>query len=133
MSKFDYFDEIMPYKKKSTATPPKKAKHKHLAEPCILEHPADWWQKEHLRTGETRFVIDYYCPVCGKVMGLHEKDRWYTTDKVPNISWIACQNTETEEYKRELDPKTRTLPTFMVDSVFDKFVTLPDGKDNLDE
>lgn len=30
------FDDIPKYRKKSQARPPKKSKHKHLSEPCII-------------------------------------------------------------------------------------------------
>lgn len=45
------FDDIPKYRKESHARPPKKSKHKHLSEPCIIESPADWWKKEHERSG----------------------------------------------------------------------------------
>jgi hypothetical protein len=121
----DNFDEEIPkYRKASQAKPPKKAKHKHLSEPCVLEHPADWWQKEHLRTGEIKPTINYYCPICGKIMGFREKERWYTLEKVTNHPFSFCRDVETEECIKEFNPETRTLPTFHTDSPFDKFVSL---------
>ena len=106
MSELEYFDETMPYKKKANTKPPKKAKHKHLAEPCVLAYSKDWWQKEHLRSKENQFAIDYYCPVCGKIMGLRDRDRWYETEVLKGFS---CWDVQTEECVKELNPERRIL------------------------
>ena len=117
------FDEndIPKYKKASQAKPPKKAKHKHLAEPCVIIYPRDWHTKEHLRSNEKSTTIDCYCPICGKIMGLQNRERWYKHEVLKGFS---CWSVETEECLRELNPETRTLPTFEIDSPFDKFVSL---------
>lgn len=117
-------DDIPKYRKASNAKTPKKSKHKHLAEPCVLRYPIDWYQKEHLRTGEMKEEIGYYCPICGKLMGLKEKDRWYTTRRVANIPFAAYEVVSTEEGERELNPETRTLPTFDIQDRFDNLVDL---------
>ena len=116
-----YEDDIPKYKKASQSKAPPKAKHKHLAEPCVLSYPKDWYQKEHLRSEERQFTIEYYCPICGKIMGLRERDRWYKTHILKGFS---CWDVQTEECLKELNPKTRTIPHFEVDSPFDKFVSL---------
>ena len=38
----DFTNDIPKYKKKSTASPPAKAKHKHEYVPCLIEHPWAW-------------------------------------------------------------------------------------------
>lgn len=116
-----YEDDVPKYKKASQAKAPPKAKHKHLAEPCVLSYPQDWWQKEHLRGEKRQLEISYYCPICGKIMGLKERERWYTTNILRGFS---CWDTQTEECLRELNPDTRTLSLFEIDNPFDKFVNL---------
>lgn len=130
MNKYDYLDETTPYKKKSTAKPPAKAKHKHTAEPCVISYPRDWHQKEHLRNGERQFAIDSYCSICGKVMGLKDRERWYKTRVVKGFSFLDVQ---TDECLRELNPETRTLPMFEVDGPFAKFVPLKESEGVVDE
>lgn len=117
-------NDVPKYRKKSQSKPPKKANHKHLAEPCVLRYPQDWWQKEHLRTGEMKEEIGYYCPICGKLMGMKDKDRWYTTQRVKNLPFTAYEVVGTEECQKELNPETRTLPTFDIHDRFDNFVNL---------
>lgn len=122
----DIFDEndVPKYRKASQAKAPKKAKHKHLAEPCVTIYPKDWHTKEHLRSNEKHATIDYYCPICGKLMGLRDRERWYTTEPLRGLPFAGIRTVHTEECERELNPETRTLPSFEIDSPFDKFVSL---------
>ena len=80
----DIQNDIPKYRKKSSARPPTKAKHKHAYEPCLIEYPLDWWNKPHERK---RYVphlqFSAYCPVCGKV-GEVDRERWFTTVKKHN-------------------------------------------------
>lgn len=118
-----YTEEIPRYKKKSKAKPPKKSKHKHMYEPCVIERPVDWYMKEHERSGVIKAEIGMYCPVCGKAGSITDVDRWY--QKEPTQSkWITCRTIPTEECILELDPTTRTLPTFWTDEIFPKFFKL---------
>ena len=133
MSLYDYDNDVMPYKKKSTAKTPKKSKHKHLFEPCIFEYPLDWWTKEHLRKPDVKPIIGSYCPICGKVGEMKDRDRWYTRETVFVGNMQFSESVFTEEGKREMDPKTRTLPCFSLGGPFDKFVTLPEREDEHDE
>jgi hypothetical protein len=130
MNKYDYLDEITPYKKKSTTKPPKKAKHKHLCEPCVISYPRDWHQKQHLRGGERKLAIDSYCHTCGKIMGLKDRERWYKHEVLKGFSYCSV---ETEECLRELNPETRTIPLFEIDDPFAKFVPLEESEGALDE
>ena len=129
MSKIDYNDDIMPYKKKSTAKAPKKAKHKHVCEPCVLSYSAEWWTKEHLRNGKMKDTIGAYCPICGKIGDVKDRSVWYTKDTVFIGNMQFSESVLTEEGKKQMDPKTRTLPTFVVESPFDKFVNLNESKE----
>ena len=132
MSTFEQYDDIPKYRKKSTAKPPKKSKHKHLCEYCILEYPEDWWNKD---TGKKRKMwphIGVYCPICGKIGSVTDKERWHKLEKRTNEFHTYYESVHTEEYERELNPRTRTLPTFSVDDPFAKFVKLTtvEGENN---
>lgn len=124
MNKFDYLDEVAPYKKKSQSKPPKKSKHKHLCEPCIISYPMDWWTKEHLRSNKRNDTIGVYCPICGKIGDIKDRSRWYTNDTVFIGNMRFTESVLTEDGKREMNPETRTLPYFEVDDPFDKFVSI---------
>ena len=120
----DIPSDVPKYQKKYTAKPPAKAKHKHVYEPCLLERPADWWRKKHEQCGETDLAFSSYCPVCGKV-GPVDVERWWISKKCYSIGLEPyIKNEGTEEAKRELNPKTRTLPVFKVDDPFAKFVDI---------
>lgn len=130
MPDYEYFDDTPRYRKKSTAKAPKKSKHKHLVEPCVIEYPLDWHRKAHERNGEKNISIGGYCPVCGKIGSLKDKSRWYGKDTVFIGNYQLTETVATEEGEKELDPKTRTLPTFYIDDPFAKFVELPDVVEN---
>lgn len=122
------FEECLPYKKKSQTRPPKKSKHKHEYKPCVLEYNDLRFSREHgVVYDRPAARFDRYCPVCGKLGGLTATDieRWYTHRYASR--WVeACF---TEEAERELNPDTRTLPTFWVDDpYFPKYVEVNDGK-----
>lgn len=118
-----YIEDTPRYKKKSQAKPPKKSKHKHVYEPCVIEYPRDWYKKEHERSVEKRVQISSYCPICGKV-GDIDHDRWWRRETLHGGS--AGRNVPTDEALREYNPETRTLPTFVSDEYFAKFVELPE-------
>lgn len=118
-------NDIPKYRKKSSASPPTKAKHKHAYEPCLIEHPLDWWNKPHERKRYLpHLTFTSYCPVCGKVGG-GDPRRWFVSGK--KYDDVGCPYVtveHTDEAKRELDPATRTLPVFKVDDPFAKFVEI---------
>lgn len=120
----DYIEEIPRHKKKSQAKPPKKAKHKHIFEPCVFEFNNLRFSKEHGMTyDQPDACISAYCPVCGKVGPLPNRERWYATRYTSSRS---IEPYETDECKRELNPETRTHPTFWVeDRWFTKYVEVP--------
>lgn len=123
----NFSDDIPKYHKKSHKKPHKKADHKHLCEPCIIERPADWYKKEHERSGEVHPEFYGYCPICGKITAYcPDRDRWYTTIKKHSGMFSYLETVPTEEGARELDPATRTLPTFAADDCFVKNVELED-------
>jgi hypothetical protein len=119
----DIPNDIPKYRKKSTASPPAKAKHKHVYEPCLLDEPCEWYLKPHERSGKRYLRFASYCPICGKTnSGDHE--RWWTTIKKHNGVTSYIERVHTEEAERELDPTTRTLPVFKVDEWRQKFVDI---------
>ena len=115
-------DEVVtPYKKKRRRRPPKKADHKHEFVDCVFE-----FNPETCRylIDRREFSIGSYCPTCGKVGstapigGIHGKWKMNTAEP-PYIcpAW-------TDAAEREFDPETRTLPYFMLNDWFQKFVDL---------
>lgn len=122
--------EIMPYKKKSQSKPPKKSKHKHHYEPCVLEFNGLRFSKEHgMVYDKLEACIGAYCPVCGKLGPVENYDRWFFRQEVPHpVFQSLFEQCMTDECKRELNPETRTLPTFWVeDQYFTKYVEVENG------
>ena len=135
MSKFDYkaeVNEAAPYKKKSDAAPPKKSKHKHIYEPCLISRPAEWYLKDHLRSGERKLEFRLYCPICGKLDYLDDKHRarFYTRVQRQTATFRYLETVLTAEGEREMNPETRTLPYFEIDDPFEKFVDI--GKEEVE-
>lgn len=122
-------NEIPKYKKKSQAKPPKKAKHKHTYEPCLIEYPLQWYLKPHehkLYEGnrvKTALRFSSYCPICGKLGG-SDHDRWWMIIKKHDGEHSYVESVYTAEAERELNPATRTLPVFKTDGYFEKFVEI---------
>ena len=73
--------------------------------------------KEHEQGPRMTAIISAYCPICGKV-GNIDLERWYV--HMRDLS--GCWSEPSEEAKRELDPATRTLPTFRVKNPLVKYV-----------
>ena len=121
----NYLDDETPrHKKKSQSKPPKKAKHKHIFEPCVIEFPKEWYVKEHVRTNNDRKSWIYgFCPVCGKI-GEVDRSRWLKEERDFLGSYMVVRDALTTEGEKEIDSKTRTLPTFICDDPFVKFVKI---------
>ena len=128
----EYRDDVMPYKKKAKKPTIKKSKHKHIFQPCVVEYPEDWYKKPHLQSGKRKADIAYYCPVCGKRTSGLEIDRWCEKQPVDDsgIPLHIFKIEPTEECARELNPQTRSLPTFYMKDPFDKFVDVCSVKDD---
>ena len=120
----DYMDEFVPRRKKSSAKPPKKAKHKHDYQPCIYEYDGVKLDEARGFIPELDMQFGTYCTICGKRdWMLGDKDRWFQLEWGPRRGW--CRSVYTEEAKRELNPETRTLPTFrLLDYWKQKYVDL---------
>lgn len=113
-------EEVMPYKKKSQAKSPRKSKHKHKYELCLVEYPQQWYLKEHARNDEKTTDISAYCPMCGKRGPVKNLEQWILSERPMGCGFI--RQVVTEEYMKELNPETRTLPTFWIDEPFQKRV-----------
>lgn len=120
----DIENDIMPYKKKAKHVTPKKSKHEHKYVPCVLEYNSLQLTKEHgFEKTKPDARVGYYCPICGKIgyPPASEEKRWYTSSYYLH----GIVSNLTEECKKELNPETRTLPTFWVeDGFFQKYVDL---------
>lgn len=101
------------YKKKSQNKPPTKSNHKHEYHDCIFEwdNPRGKFDKEKGFITEREIFGGSYCVVCGKMSYdmsfkwrnvIHDFRGWY-------------HSVLSEKAKQELNPETRTLPTFVID------------------
>lgn len=116
-------DGEMPYKKKAKRKPVSKARHKHEYSPCVFEYDSIRFDDMHGIVPTPAVSIGAYCSVCGKVGSLERSEwmRWVPTRK----GGTAGRSEYTERAKRELNPSTRTLPTFRLDNgPFQKYVCL---------
>lgn len=126
----NYDDEYVKHKKKSSAKPPQKSKHKHRYEDCLFAQPTSRYDKAHgIVYDNYELVFGSYCPVCGKIGSVNIK-KWYDLVKSqydgPSI-FLQCMYSEepNEAAKCELDPETRTLPLFTLTEMFgQKYVDL---------
>lgn len=103
------------YRKKSSRRPPKKSDHKHVWADCVFEFTTE-------STWHEKTSIGLYCPVCGKVHNTISAKYRINTANPP----FYCMDWSEEGY-RELNPATRTLPTFQIHDVFSKFITKEDN------
>lgn len=62
-----YEDEEVKYRKKSQHRPPKKSKHKHIYQPCILRAPMPSFDEVHGIVPVYKLVKASYCSICGKI------------------------------------------------------------------
>lgn len=99
----------------------KKYKHKHTYEPCVVEYPSEWYLKEHVRNEKKNVEINSYCPICGKIGGIQDEERWYRDGYIyNNIFGSVLKILPTIECEKELNEDTRTLPTFQLNDPFQK-------------
>lgn len=114
-------EEYTPYKKKSKKRTPKKANHKHEFVDCIFTYDRLRLDEAHGFQPQPDEWFGKYCYICGRV-GSFEYDKWID---LPRGTFSVDRKYCTEEARRELNPQTRTLPTFRVDEVLSqKYVDL---------
>lgn len=117
-----YDDEVMPYKKKAKHMRPKKSKHKHEYCPCVFEYNGTQLDKAHGFVPKPSTCFGSYCRICGKI-GEADHKRWMRW--VPIGNGVAGRSEYTDEAKDELNPATRTLPTFYIEDIWSqKFVPI---------
>ena len=124
--KNDMIDEVGRYKKRAKHDPIPKANHKHEYHDFVFEYNSIRYDKIRGYTPKPDSCIGSYCIICGKVGGrLGSPSRWSYPAQVPGKTY--WETVFTDEYKREMKPKTRTIPTFFLEDRFDqKFVELED-------
>ena len=126
-------DEVPKYKKKSQKVTPKKADHKHEAAFCVYEYTTDRYTIEHGHEKLPACAIGTYCTICGKILTvtLKELNNPYV-EKTSENTWnwlvpIGCKWSELG--LREINPETRTLPTFVLNDYWkQKFINLEELK-----
>lgn len=117
-----YDDEVTPYKKKAQRKPPKKAKHKHDYHPCIFEYNGIRLDKAHGFVPDQKTGFGSYCTICGKI-GEVDYTMWMNLTPIGNGK--AYRSEYTYDAKDELNPATRTLPTFYIEDIWaQKFVAI---------
>ena len=118
----DYFEETMPYKKKSKHRAPAKANHKHDFQPCIFEYEGIQFDSAHGVVPKEKEMFGDYCVICGKIAH-RSGSQWM--ERVPTSKRGVYSLEYTDEAKKELDRSTRTLPTFWLDDIWtQKFVPI---------
>lgn len=120
-------DDVVRYRKKSKRRPPAKSKHKHEFQPCVFEYEDIMFDRARgfINKPEHSFRMGGYCPVCGKI-GITDHEWMRTVPVKPGGSAVRIVNTEDTE--RELNPATRTLPTFFLEDRWgQKYVDLNSG------
>lgn len=121
----DVYDGPIKHRKRSKKRPPAKAGHKHDFQPCMFQTYRKHFDRVHgyVQTGEPSFSFGSYCPICGKT-SRSDIDQW--------LLWVPLHPGSqggrfeyTDRAKAELDPATRTLPTFIINDRFPpKYVSL---------
>ena len=99
-----------------------------ILEPCLLKYPkypADWIRrKPDRKSDEFELMFKSYCPKCGRT-GSVDAYGWFKSRKIIRNGFEdTIESEHSEEAKRELDQKTRTLPLFEVDHPFETFVDI---------
>lgn len=120
-------DDVAPYKKRSQKSTPPKAKHKHDFQPCVYEYTGKRLTQERGFVPAPKSALGSYCSICGKVGSQLEGDEWCRWEWRRAIGYAQFgRSVYTDKALRELDPDTRTLPTFRLDKDLweQKFVDL---------
>ena len=121
-------NEEMPHRKRAKHKTVKKSRHKHDFHPCVFEFEGLHFNKMNGFVTIPDVSIGTYCPICGKIGSLCAQGwrQW----KPPNSNNRAGSFAYTDDAKRELDPQTRTLPTFWLrDKYSQKYVEPRTQKD----
>lgn len=114
-------DEIMKYRKKSQKHGLKRSKHKHDYQPCVFNYPGVGYDSTYGFVPKERTTIGQYCRICGKIkLETPELYRYKSHYDGIIADFIADSN---DFAKKELNPETRTLPTFKIDDYWNqKFI-----------
>lgn len=111
-------DETPRYRKRAKKITPKKSDHRHEFLNCVFLMPSTRFDEAHgrVREPDTMYSIGTYCPVCGKIGDIVDRE-WLAEDKhFWPLAW-------SERAKQEFTESTRTLPCFRIGSEwFSKYV-----------
>ncbi|HAU84926.1 MAG TPA: hypothetical protein DCW90_05320 [Lachnospiraceae bacterium] len=109
-------DEIMKYRKKSKKHGLKRSKHKHDYQPCVYNYLSVGYDSTYGFVPEEQTTIGQYCIVCGRIK--------FDAPDVYKYKWYYGIITKPNDLvKKELNPETRTLPTFKIDDYWNqKFI-----------
>lgn len=132
-------DDIMPYKKKKKKTI-KKSNHKHVYKFCVIQYPWDKFDKEKGFLKEKTESLAKYCPVCGKLQTKLTPDDWDKLTEYKHFTFSASmfwlpyvEDKYLTEYAiSQINPETRTIPTFEVESSFATQVNINQTGENYD-
>lgn len=102
--------EEMPHRKRAKRKTVKKSRHRHNFQPCVFEFEGIRYDKNYGFVTMPDASIGTYCPICGKI-GSFCAQGWRQW-KPLNASNRGGSFTYTDIAKKELNPQTRTLPTF---------------------
>jgi len=129
-------NDVPKYRKKSKKKGDPRSKHKHEYVECVYGgHPMTLDEARGFVRGEkVEYTIGTYCPACGKIGSLHAKG--WTVDEsatVDNGRFHFLKTEWSKEALRQFDPKTRTLPFFMLNDEFgQKYIEGYGGTDDVD-
>lgn len=145
MKNNDFYDDIAPYRKKAKHKPKKKVDHKHNFMPCVynITHKYGELVDGNRYVPSIKPTIGTYCDICGKIgdvlfLNLPISKMKWKFDVNRWIEEISCEKelknkkvcryrerVFTKEALKELNPETRTLPTFEINNYLkQKFVVL---------
>lgn len=118
-------DDIGRYKKRAKYKAIPRSKHKHDYQDCVYEYESIVrFDKIHGFIEGEKKCLGTYCSICGKIGKKSPPDKWYRRQHGRETDWYIRID-YTEDALRELDAKTRTLPTFFLnDYLGQKFVDL---------
>lgn len=104
-------DDIPKHRKKSTKRPPKKSRHKHTYEECLLNVE---YEMDGASFGNV--LMSEYCTICGKI----GNKKMLETTKENSSGFRRLLNND------EILEKYKDLKVFEINDFYDKYVTLSD-------
>lgn len=112
-------DDEMRYRKKSKKHGLKRSNHKHDYHPCVYEFNGVTYDSTYGFVPKKDIILGQYCIICGRI-------KLVTPE---NYKDFSASNLFQDKYNflgnKEINPETRTIPTFWIDDIWkQKFVDL---------